>query len=190
MMSDKLVAALKTCADLLKTPRGVYVLHHACMFALYIHEDLKVVERGLFPFYLAELIGQPERVRSVRAQPEQKGPLSSEMCEQHIEWILREVRSMEGFNKYCRWVGFAAGAAARSGLIAKYERKDLFDVLDLPRLIKDAQASESVSHSHQVAHLALGYMQGWLWADGQGSIDDFRRMNMPDDEPFKIEART
>jgi hypothetical protein len=40
--------------------------------------------------------------------------------------------------------------------------------------------AEKDSISHYVAHLALGFLQGWLWAGGHASVDDFRVMNKPD----------
>ena len=185
MPPAKLISALQKCAATLASPKGVYVLHHACMFAEYLRGVQQIASHSNDMSVLADLLGMPSSVTPVAFHTEHEGP-SDESVEEHIEWMFEKIPTEGNFPKQCRWIGFAAGAAARNGYVMKYPLADLVDSLDLPATIRIARNSKSPGY--YLAHLVLGYMQGWLWADGQGSIDYFRRMNMPDDEPFKIEV--
>jgi|SRR5581483_3903917 len=174
MDSKTLVAALRECEKMLQMPRGVYVVHHAVCFteafppALLSSPDLEEE--------LADLVGLPlclpseEFPRSGRYPPHHS-------VRHHVRWMLGLLGSHAEVKKRARWAGFIAGAAARVYLPARYKRPDLIDVLDMHHLCSLAWAPGAPAHC--LVHVGLGYLQGWPWADGQGSIDDFRRLNDP-----------
>jgi hypothetical protein len=102
----------------------------------------------------------------------------------HLGWMLSEVMNFDKLFKRCRWFGFIAGAA--SCIDAAHYHCDQVGKASLHMMRRFALEPDSISHYS--AHLLVGFFQGWLWAAGKGSIDDFRRMNMPEDKAFKVEA--
>ncbi len=182
MKPAKLVSALQQCAAMLSTHRGIYVLHHAREFGEYVL-DFHTLYR---PEILSAFVGLPMGIDPVACDPT-AAKLPAATIERHLEWMVQQIDRMSADEKCRRWIGFVAGAAERRGHPPSVYWKSLIDSTDLPRLTTVATVPSA--SKHPVAHFALGYMQGWLWADGQGSIDYFRRMNTPDDESFKSEAR-
>ncbi|MEK7109375.1 MAG: hypothetical protein AAB919_02980 [Patescibacteria group bacterium] len=173
MDSKTLISALTTCADRLRTAKGVYVLHHGVNFAESVEVDS--VMRPDVGATLSKLIGMDIKVRKPGPfAAGAKNPMALSVRE-HIQWMVDEAPKKGDLNLRCWWIGFAAGAAARANLHSRYYRKDVFDTMDMPNLIKFAESHATAQH--YFAHMVLGYLQGWLWADGQSSINDFNRMN-------------
>lgn len=183
MKPEKLVAALDQCVAMLTRARSGFVVTYAGLFASHVRQNRVVLHQ----VPLRDLIGHTSTVTPQCAPLDIKG-LNRGKIVRHIEFILAgEVTdSTKNLPKRARWVGFAAGAAAAIGLTPAYMVSDQRTAIILPYAL--FVAKDPAAPDHLLAHFMLGYMQGWLWADGQGSIDDFRRMNMPDDKPFKIEV--
>lgn len=164
--------ALRACAERV-TKLDVYVVHHAANFAdavlvLPLETD---IERLLCRLIGIESIARAERCPHFITYP------SDEAIRLHARWLLSNLPTHGHFGKWCRWVGFAGGAAARIRLPKGYYCKDIANPGDIERFI--ALAYLLTSSRHYVAHVALGYLQGWLWAHGEDSIETYKQMNKP-----------
>lgn len=171
--------ALRECARR-ATEADVYVVHHAVNFAMAFDtlRDLGPPSVGA----LCRLVGIEFIARAERCNPAFTHP-SHETVRLHVRWIVSNLPENAKRGKLSRWIGFAAGAAARIGLPKGYYCKDIADAGDIERLA--AVAAIPNASRHLRAHVGLGYMQGWLWAYGEASINDYRRMNMPPDVAFQ-----
>jgi hypothetical protein len=184
MNSAKLASALQQCVKLCATLGGVYTLHHAVNLARLMQASSFAGTGDEVGTDMAQLIGvqiitKPERFDSRLTHPSRGSTLK------HLRWALGELGPLT-FHERCHQCGFVAGAAARIHLVGSYFSKELIDARDEPWLIDLAESSGSVQH--HLAHFVLGYLQGWLWANGQGSIDYYRRMLEPDDKPVEPAA--
>jgi hypothetical protein len=175
MKPEKLSEALQVCAKMLETPGYIYVLHRARIFGEFAGNPL-VLQDFSKPSKLLDYLFIDQNIEPSRIPESMRERFFPDEVKAHVVWMSHQIRQLGSPNKSCRWIGFAAGALAFYGL--GRPQSNLVDVMDLSILQK--VASNKSSPHHHVAHLALGYMQGWLWAAGMGSINDFRLMNNPE----------
>lgn len=150
------------------------VVQYAGLFAKEMLRDKRL---STSMHYLSNCIGQPHGIAPHSAPLNLKGPTSQQVM-RHVELMFNDIEMMDDPLKSVRWIGFAAGAAAAIGRPPSYLVSDQSSGWDLDSAV--SLAKESDNPKHFVAHIILGYMQGWLWAFGHASIDDFRVMNKPD----------
>lgn len=186
MKPEEIVEALRHCAAILNTPSGTHALRHASMFAEFMCVSIRCAFYYSDKNRLASLVGLQEGVRPTRAAADVIGPFNGEI-KRHIGWMLTRIPNIESLPKRCRWIGFAAGAAKRVGCKPAYPVEDTPNMArDLYTAITLARATKSKAHCYP--HFVLGYLQGFLWAAGCGSIDFFRRMNLSSEEALRASA--
>ena len=161
-----------------KTPGYVYVVFaHAEMFVVSLWNNK---EDSVSITELRRLIGQPQgiapRAFALNAQFPEKVDVM-----RHLENMFNSIETIPDSLKRSRWYGFAAGAAIGIDL-----RQDYYVAKEGLNWTSERVrnwARDTDHPLHWMSHVTVGYLQGWLWARGHASIDDFRIMNNPDAKP-------
>ncbi len=172
MTPQEIAAALARSEQMLA---GVSELHCIAQAAAFVRA-VQLKHGAMLPsvIQLGELIGQPKNIEPNAAPLSLQGP-TPEQVYGHVEQMFLDMARMNDADKRRRWSGFAAGAAAKVGCKSCYPLEHEGGLQD--HAFFAALAYNTHSPVHNTVHYYLGFVQGWPWAGGHASIDDFRVVN-------------
>lgn len=170
MTPRTMVKALRDCGRLLVVNKQPPVARFGTRFA---HHLLK--SNGLLTssHQLSNSIGLLPRTAQESIPKEAKGPERVQV-ERHVARMLVDVPLTENLAERRAMAGFAAGAAAAVGLSNTYLASEEGLQWDLIKVV--ALAKDPADFQHWMAQVTLVYMQGWLWAVGELSLEEIEQM--------------